>query len=388
MDPAIHTYRSKREKLLNRYPSVADLAQKAKKRIPVSAWAYLETGTGSEKLLDRNISDIQDVSFIPRFCKGLVEPSLDCTLLDVSYRLPFGIAPIGMAGFMWPGAEKIMATSAAAMDIPFCLSTVSCSTPEKIGPIAGEKPWFQLYPPKKAAIRKDLLQRAQENGFSTLVVTADVPIPSRRERTKKAGLKAPPILDFRLIGQGVVRPSWSYQTLLHGMPKLATVAPYTKAKRLDLVSQFVDEHWRGALDWDYCKALRSEWEGPMIIKGILHPKDAKKAIKIGFDAIVVSNHGGRQFDGAISSLSALKNIYSEIGDRVPLIFDSGIRSGLDIIRAIHSGASFVLLGRAFMYGVAALGPLGAYHVAEILKEDLHNNMVQLACPDIASLRKL
>ena len=226
-------------------------------------------------------------------------------------------------------------------------------------------------------MREDILQRAQAAGFHTLVVTADVPMASRRERSRKAGLSVPPKITPNLVWQGLTHPRWSFATLKRGLPRLRTVEHYAANKDLKFVSGFVGNRLGGTLDWAYCEELKASWNGPVILKGVLHPEDANKAIEVGLDGVWVSNHGARQFNGAPATIDALPAIVEAVSKRVPILFDSGIRSGLDIMRALALGADFVMAGRPFIYGVAALGRYGGDHVADILIDDLKNNMVQL-----------
>lgn len=371
----------------NQWPRLTDVAQKAKKRIPKVAWEYLDSGTGDEQLLQRNRAAFDRIQFVPRFCQGSLQATVATQLFGQNYSAPIGMAPVGLTGLMWPRAACFLAASAKRINIPFCLSTVGTETPETVGPIAGDMGWFQLYPPKDMALTKSLLERAKNAGFSTLVVTADVPMASRRERSKKAGLQMPPKITPALIWQGITHPQWSWATLKRGLPRLRTVAQYTQNNNIKFMSGFVGNRLGGTLDWAYCQRLKELWQGPVVLKGILHPEDAQKAIAIGLDGLYVSNHGGRQFNGAITALEALPAIAQVAKGKTPILFDSGIRSGLDAMRALYLGADFVLAGRPFVQGVAALGEFGGDHVANILIDDLKNNMVQLGVKDIAALRK-
>jgi len=370
-------YLSQKQKLLMRYPAVEDLALKARKRIPPVAWEYLITGTGRESLIERNIDAFDEITLNPQFCKGPLEPQTETTLFGQKYSAPFGIAPIGLTGLMWPKAELIMARAAAHNRLPYTLSTLATETPETVGPLAGEMGWFQLYPPREPELRKTLLDRAWNSGFRTLVVTADVPTPSRRERTKRAGLGIPPKITPSFIWQGITHPNWSLATLKRGIPNLRTVADYSEFRSMMSVGEFVEGQLGGNLSWEYCRQLRDIWQGPIVIKGLLHPQDALEAHKIGMDGIIVSNHGARQFDAAPSAIEALPPIVEVAKGKMAIMLDSGVRSGLDVLRAISLGAEFVFLGRAFLYGVAALGNLGAEHVIEIIGGDLKNSMCQL-----------
>ncbi|MEP1096300.1 MAG: alpha-hydroxy acid oxidase, partial [Cyclobacteriaceae bacterium] len=330
--------------MLNRYPAISDLAKRAKKRIPKVAWEYLETGTGEELLIKRNRRAFEDIVMTPQFCKGALNPNLETTILGKMYNAPFGIAPVGLTGLMWPRAEMYLAEAAKQSSIPFTLSTLATETPETVGPYVGDMGWFQLYPPRERELRKKLLDRANKSGFHTLVITADVPTPSRRERTKRAGLSTPPKMTPNFLWQGITHPAWSLGTLRNGLPKLRTVADYSDFNSMMSVGEFVSNQMGVELSWDYCKKVRDEWEGPVIIKGLLHPGDVEQALKIGLDGVVVSNHGGRQFDGAPSPLEVLPEMVRAIDGKMTVLFDSGARTGLDILKALSIGADFVLLG--------------------------------------------
>lgn len=373
-------------KLYPKYPSVNDLKVKAKKRIPNVAWEYLETGTGDELTIDKNRSALDKINLYPRFGRGKLIPKLSTTLLGQTYTAPYGIAPVGLTGLMWPQAEVYLANAAHRYGIPFTLSTVATETPERIGPLAGDLGWFQLYAPHDPQTRQHLLSRAWSAGFKTLVVTVDVPMPSRRERVVRAGLTTPPKVTPSFVWQGLKHPTWTINTLRRGLPRLRTVEQYSESKSLEQISYFMRDRWRGDISVDYLKAVRDEWKGNLIIKGILHQEDVDLAINIGADAIVVSNHGGRQFDGAPASITALQGITAQYKGRIPIIFDSGVRSGLDIVKALACGADFVLLGRAFLYAVAALGEQGVRHCIDLLSNDIQNNMVQLGVEGLNDLK--
>lgn len=381
------SYEKQQAKWATQYPMIQDLAKQAKKRIPQVGWEYLSAGTGDEDLLDRNIKAFQNITFLPRFCKGEFEADVSTTLFGRKYNAPIGVAPVGLTGLMWPRAEHYLAAACNRWKIPYTLSTVATETPETTGKYVGDMGWFQLYPPKDMDVTASLLQRAKDAGFHTLLVTADVPMASRRERTKRAGLAVPPKIRPKMIWEGMTHPIWTWYTLANGIPRLRTVEHYTNNSDMKFVSGFVGNRLGGSLDWAYCKWLKETWDGPVVLKGILHPEDARKAIDIGLDGISVSNHGARQFNGAPAAIEALPAIVKAVGGRVPIIFDSGIRTGLDAMRALYLGADFVLAGRAFLYGVAALGKYGGDHAAHILIDDLKNNMVQVGAANLAELRE-
>ncbi|HUS96831.1 MAG TPA: alpha-hydroxy acid oxidase [Hyphomicrobiaceae bacterium] len=371
--------------LRNRYPSIADLARKARSRIPHFAWEYLDSGTGYDVGAARNVSAMHDVRLTPRLLQGRLETDTATELWGVKYAAPFGVAPVGLTGLMWPGAELILARAAANYRIPYSLSTVATEAPETIGPVANGMGWFQLYPPRDPKIRKDLLARAKRAGFTTLLVTADVPTGSTRERQKRAGVAVPPKITPIMIFRCAIRPEWSLATLAHGTPRFRGIEQYVAAKDLQNMTAFIGQGLGGTLDWDYMKEVRREWDGPIVLKGLLDHEDVRRALAEGIDGIGVSNHGSRQCDGVPTAIEALPAIKDIVGDRAKIIFDSGIRSGLDIARALALGADFVLAGRAFMYAVAALGSRGGEHAAGLLLDDLKNNMVQLGCADVADL---
>lgn len=376
------------KKLMQRYPTVADLRRQACRRMPHVAHEYLEMGTGDEAGLARNLNKMAEVTLLPRFMFGELKPDASTTLFGREYRAPFGVSPVGLCGLMWPRSEQILARTAARYRFPYCLSTVATQTPETIGPIAGDMGWFQLYPPRAREVRADILQRVRDSGFTTLVVTADTPVGSRRERTIRAGMTMPPTISARFVWEALTHPTWTLRTLQEGLPTLSTLVKYAPSDDWKDVTAFVAQHVGGTLSWDYLREVRQEWKGPLVIKGLLHPADAEIAIDTGVDAIQVSNHGARQFDGAPSAIEALPAMVEGIRGRVPVLFDSGVRTGLDIIRALALGADFVFLGRAFMYAVAACGEEGGDLVAEILLADLAANLVNLGCATIADIRTI
>jgi L-lactate dehydrogenase (cytochrome) len=248
--------------------------------------------------------------------------------------------------------------------------------------------WFQLYPPKDRAIRDDLIRRARESGFKALIVTLDVPVYGMRERQRRVGLKESPKIGLRTMWQMAVRPSWVGATLRHGAPRFRTLEPYARNKDRNSASHFVLHELSAEVDIRYLAEIRELWSGPLLLKGILHPTDARKAVKLGVDGIIVSNHGGRQFDGAPASIEALPRIFEAVGGATTIMLDSGVRTGLDVVRAIVLGADFVLVGRGFLYGIGALGRRGGDHVVRILKDDVANNMTQLGVASLETLRHM
>lgn len=376
------------KRLMDKYPSISDLEKKAEKRIPKVSWLYLQSGTGRNVAADRNRSSFDKYALLPSFVKGKLDVNLQTSLFGHDYQVPFGVAPVGLTGLIWPKSELFLAKSANKYGYPYCLSTVATQTPEAVGEKVGNMGWFQLYPPKDPAIRADILKRAKDSGFHTLIITADVPAPGRREESRKSGMSLPVKFTPKMIWDGITHPKWTVNTLAEGLPTLRTVSAYSESKDMKSAAEYARFKFRGDLDWNYIKEVKELWDGPVILKGILSPADAIKAAEEGLDGICVSNHGGRQFDGAPAALDALPEIAKVVGDKMKIIFDSGITSGLDIIKALALGADFVLLGKAFMYGCAALGEKGADHVADILIEDITNNMKQLGVTTIEDVKNL
>lgn len=371
--------------LMDDLPAISDLQAKAKKRMPHFAWEYLDSGTGADQTRDRNIEALRNVNFIPQLLKGPLEPSTATTLFGVDYAAPIGIAPVGLTGLIWPGADAVLAKAAATKRIPYVLSTVATEEPEVAGPNADGMGWFQLYPPREEALRIDLIDRAAASGFTALVVTADVPTASRRERQRKARVRVPPVIGPKLVYQSAIHPAWAMGVLRNGLPRFRGLEKYIDQATMKNTAGFVGASLGGTLSFDYLSLVRDQWKGPLVVKGILDPDDAQRCIDHGADAVQVSNHGGRQLDGSPGAIDALPAVVERVGGAVPVLFDSGVRSGLDVARAIALGASFVFCGRAFLFGVAALGEAGAAHAYDILHEDLVNVMAQSGCAELSQL---
>lgn len=371
--------------LMDRYPSISDLERRAERRIPSFAWEYLASGTGDDWLVQDNLDAMHRIRFMPEFLKGDIDPSTQTELFGVTYDAPIGIAPVGLTSLMWPGADAALAGAAAKHRIPYTISTVATEKPEVAGPAADGMGWFQLYPPRQENLRRDIIDRAANSGFTTLVVTADVPWPSRRERQRKAQVRVPPVIGPKLISQAAIRPAWTMALLRNGMPRFKTIEDYPETKSMKTVAGFVSASLGNTLTPEYLTAVREQWDGPMVVKGILSPEGAQRCVDLGADGIQVSNHGARQLDGTVAGIDALAPIVDAVGGTVPVLFDSGVRSGLDVARAVALGASMVFCGRAFMFGLGALGDAGPSHAYEILKDGLVNTMHQVGCTRLDEL---
>jgi L-lactate dehydrogenase (cytochrome) len=367
------------------YPAISYLEAKAKNRLPHFAWEYLASGTGAGELVDRNNKALGAVTLVPQLLKGRLKPQVETEIFGITYAAPIGIAPVGLTGLIWPGADAALAQAAAEHRIPYVLSTVGTASPESAGAAADGMGWFQLYPPRKPEIRADLLERAANAGLTTLVVTADVPAGSRRERQRKARVRVPPVIGPRLVFQAAIHPAWTAGVLRNGMPRFRGLEKYADKDSMANMARFVGSNLGGTLSYEYLAEVRELWKGPLVVKGILDPGDAERCVELGADAIQVSNHGGRQLDGAPTPVDMLPVILERLDGAVPVFFDSGVRSGLDVARALALGADFVFAGRAFMFGLAALGPKGVGLAYQILQEDLVNAMAQSGCATLGEL---
>lgn len=366
-----------------KFPALIDLKKYAKRRIPHFVWEYLDSGTGNEATRIRNRAELQKILFHPSILHGDIKPKLNIELLGKKFSLPFGIAPVGMSGLIWPNAEIILAKAASNFNIPYTLSTVATQTPEDIASHIDGNAWFQLYPPNDSKILDDILSRVQNSGFSTLVLTVDVPEASRREKQIRGGLSHPPKLTGRLGFQALKRPIWLSGILRTGIPKMKLMQSYSTIKGRLSSTEHIGYLLRTSPDINYLRTLRKKWNGNLIVKGIMRGKDAKILEAEGIDAVWVSNHAGRQFDGTYASIEVLPEIKNSTN--LPIIFDSGIEGGLDIIRALSLGADFVMLGSAWHYALGALGHRGPNHLIDILSKDLNANMAQLGIEELKNI---
>ncbi len=370
------------------YPTIADLRAKAKKKIPKFAFEYLDGGCNDDVNLGKNMTDIQEVELRPEYLSIHTKSSMKTNLFGADYDAPFGIAPVGLQGLIWPNSAEILAKAAFDANIPFILSTVSTSSIETIAEITEGKAWFQLYHPAEEKVTDAILKRAEDSGYDVLVILADVPTFGYRPRDIRNGLAMPPRMTLNNILQIVGKPNWALQTLKHGQPTFKTLEPYMP-KGLDLkqLGAFMDQTFSGRLNEDKVKILRDKWKGKIIIKGIENVVDVEKSIALGMDGIIISNHGGRQLDAGESTIHSLQKIITTYKEQTKIMIDGGIRSGPDIARMLASGAEFTFMGRPFMYGVSALGKNGGNHTINILKTQLQQVMEQLCCERIEDFPK-
>ena len=372
--------------LADKYPRIADMKAKALKRMPHFSAEYLLSGTGYDRAMEHNQNVLKNIFLTPRYVKGTVKADLRTKIFNRTYNAPFGIAPVGMTSLIWPGAEIDLAKLANNENIPYTLSTVACASIEKVSPHLNGRGWFQLYPPKDKIIRDDLLKRAMDSGYEVLVITADIPASSRRERLRMAGVSVPPKINLRTIFQAAISPSWSLGVLRHGMPQFGTMDKYQKSQgNKKLKKGYAGSQMDRYLDWEYIEEVKKIWKGPVVLKGLMDNRDALKA-KDYVDGIYLSNHGGRQLDIAPSPLQVLPQIRKELGNNYPIIIDSGFYSGQDVTKGLILGADFVMIGRPFIIGVAAIGSKGAAHSHYIIKDEIENIMEQVCAKNITELK--
>ena len=370
-------------KIDTRYPSIDDLRNKARKKIPKFAFEYLDGGCNEDVNLHRNTSELREVQLKPNYLRNHGGSSTKTKLFGIEYDAPFGIAPVGLQGLMWPNSPEILAKAAFDHNIPFILSTVTTTSIERAAEITEGKAWFQLYHPTKDELRDDILKRAEAAECPVLVILCDVPSFGFRPRDIRNGLAMPPKMNISNILQAFGRPHWSLQTLKHGIPGFANLLPYMP-KDLDLkqLGKFMDQTFSGRLNEEKIKPIRDMWKGKIVLKGVASHYDAEQAIRLGLDGIIVSNHGGRQLDAGESTIKPLTSIAEKYGNQIEVMMDSGIRSGVDVARSLASGAKFTFMGRSFMYGVAALGTNGGNHTISLLKTELQQVMEQICCEKV------
>jgi L-lactate dehydrogenase (cytochrome) len=362
------------------YPSIDDLRNKAKSKVPRFAFEYLDGGCNEDVNLHKNTAVLHDVELKPLYLTKHSGSSMKTNLFGHEYDAPFGIAPVGLQGLMWPGAPEILAAAATEHNIPFILSTVTTASIETIGKITEGKAWYQLYHPADANLRDDILDRAAASGYKVLVLLCDVPSFGYRPRDIRNGLAMPPRMTLQNMIQIMGRPEWAIKTLLHGQPAFATMKKYMpKNLNMKQLGAYMNQTFSGRLNEERIKPIREKWKGKVILKGVASIEDTEMAIRLGLDGIIVSNHGGRQLDAGEAAVTSLQTIVQQYQDKITIMMDSGIRTGVDVARAMATGADFTFLGRTFMYSVAALGRQGGNHAIGILKTQLQQVMEQLCC---------
>jgi L-lactate dehydrogenase (cytochrome) len=369
--------------------STLDFREAARRRLPRFLFDYADGGANSEHTMRRNVLDLADVALRQRVLVGGGAVDLTTTLFGKERPLPVMLGPVGIAGMFRRRGETQAARAAKAAGIPFCLSTVSlCSLNEVVQAAGNEHVWFQLYVLRDRAFMRDLLATAQAAGVKTLVFTVDMPIPGARYRDAHSGMSGPHAPLRRML-QAIGNPAWAWDVGLNGRPhRLGNLEPLLgKASGLNDYIGWLGANFDPTIVWKDLEWIRASWTGPLILKGILDPEDARAAADIGADGIVVSNHGGRQLDGVLSSTRALPAVAEAVGDRLTVLADSGVRSGLDVVRMLALGAKGVLLGRAWLFAMAARGEAGVAQLLDLIAREMRVAMTLTGAHSIAEINR-
>ena len=354
--------------------SVADFREAARRRLPRFLFEYIDGGSYAEQTLRRNVGDLADIALRQRVLRDVSQLDLSTQLFGQKLALPVALAPIGLAGLNARRGERQAVRAAERAGVPFTLSTVGACPIGEVAAAASKPFWFQLYMIRDRAFMRDLLAQARAAGCSTLVFTVDMPVPGSRYRDHHTGLAGAPGLKGAVwrAAQAALRPGWAWDVGLRGRPHtLGNVAPVLQGRTgIEDFFAWMRNNFDPAINWRDLDFIRSEWTGPLVIKGILDPDDACEAAELGADGIVVSNHGGRQLDSVLSSARALPPIAQAVGDRLTVLADGGVRSGLDVVRMLALGAKGVMLGRAWAWALAAGGDAGIVKMLGIIEAEM------------------
>ena len=357
--------------------SIKDARELSRKRLPKLVFDFIDGASGDEKLAEINSIALDQIRLEPKVLRNVEKRSLKKKVLGYEFNFPFGFAPMGMTNLSWPGADSMLAAESARNNIPTCVSMASTTTLEKMYELSKGHSWMQLYIFQDENFVMELLERAKNTGYEIAILTVDVPVLSRRTRDDKNGFSYPFKIGPKQFFDFATHPTWSLSTLLSGIPKPMN---YVTSKSGDGI--FKRKESRGSTDWNTLKRVRDKWKGKLIVKGVMSPDDAIKIKEAGADAIQVSNHGGRQLDSATAAINMLPLIRKSVGSNFPLIFDSGIRSGSDIVRALAFGADYAMIGRPVMYAMGADGKKGLRRIVEIIKEEVSTTLGLVGLNDI------
>lgn len=368
--------------------SSADYREAARRRLPPFLFHYIDGGAYAEQTLRRNVDDLAAVALRQRVLKDMSQLDTSIELFGEKLALPVALSPVGLTGMYARRGELQAARAADARGVPFTMSSVSVCPIEEVAPKLRRPMWFQLYVLKDRGFMKNALERAQAAGCTTLVFTVDMPVPGARYRDAHSGMSGP-YAELRRYVQAVMHPRWAWDVGLWGRPHdLGNVSTYLgKATGLADYMGYLGANFDPAISWKDLEWIRAFWKGPMVIKGILDPEDAKDAVRFGADGIVVSNHGGRQLDGVLSSARALPPIADAVKGQIKILVDSGIRNGLDVVRAVALGADAAMIGRAYIYALAAAGEAGVSHLLELLEKEMRVAMTLTSVARVADITR-
>ncbi len=371
--------------------NIADFREAARRRLPRFLFEYMDGGSYAEVTLRKNGEELSEIALRQRVLRDVSELDLSTELFGQKLALPVALAPIGLAGLNARRGECQTVRAAEAAGIPFTLSTVSACSLGEVAAAASKPFWFQLYMIRDRAFMRDLLAQAREAQCSALVFTVDMPVPGSRYRDYRTGLAGSPGLKGAAwrFAQAAAKPGWAWDVGLWGRPHaLGNVAPVLKGRSgIEDFFAWMRENFDPSIHWRDLEFIRSEWKGPLILKGMLDPEDAKEAAELGADGIVVSNHGGRQLDGVLSTAKALPPIAEAVGDRLTVLADGGVRSGLDVVRMLALGAKGVLLGRAWSYALAAGGEAGVTKMLRLIEAEMRVAMSLTGVRQISDINK-
>jgi L-lactate dehydrogenase (cytochrome) len=366
------------EKCLN----ISDLRRAAKRRAHKMVFDYIDGGAEDEVTLERNRQAFGNYELLFKILAGIKAVDLSTTILSTRSDVPFILSPSAGNRLFHKDGERAVAKAAEAFGAIYCLSTLSSVSMEEIGALIKSPKWFQLYVWKDRSLVKEMLVRAKAAGFSTLILTADLPIHGNRERDPRNGFTIPPSLGPRQIWQGMKRPAWSYDYLTSPAVQFANLSSKTSAETLE---SFVRGQLYQAFSWDDAEWLLGEWNGPAVLKGVVRADDAMRALRVGFSGLMISNHGGRQLDHCAPPISLVENLRDRLGDEMTLIVDGGVRRGTDIIKALALGADGVGFARPYLYGLATAGEAGVMRALEIMKTELERDMALLGTKSISDI---
>jgi L-lactate dehydrogenase (cytochrome) len=373
------------------FPNVSYLRKQARRKLPHFAFEYCDGGAGADGGIARNWSALDAVELVPRYGVTTALPPVDVELFGKRYSAPFGVAAMGGPSLVFPGADQYLAAAAQRARVPYTLGLVGSMAVERAAEIAPDVLWFQLYRCSRNdhAIGFDLVKRADACGVQVLALTVDVPVRTTRSREVAVGITSPFRPDLRMLAGIVTSPGYLVSLLRHGQPRFANLKPYV-ADTADVneVAAFARREMGGAFTWDEVARYRERWKRPLVVKGILHPADAEKCVALGVDGIVVSNHGGRQVEGLPAPIDVLPAIARAVGGRAAVLFDSGIRSGLDVVRAVALGADAAFAGKAFLWGLGALGAEGPGHVIDLMIDEMKSTFGQIGAARPAQARSV
>lgn len=390
--PAGNSRNPRFAQLHRHYPSIDYLRRRARRHIPHFAFEYADGGSGTDDTgIRRNWAALDAVELVPRYGVMPSLPPCDVELFGRRYSAPVGVAPMGGPSIIWPGGDVHLARAAQRARIPYALSTAGGATIEEIARVAPDVFWFQLYrlARDQHAIGLDLVRRAEAAGCRALVLTLDVPVRTTRPREVATGIAGAFNVNPAILSQIARAPGWALAVLKHGAPRFANLRSYVGAgASLNDVIAFAQREMRGAFTWDEVRMYRDRWKGTLVVKGILHPQDAETAVSLGADGILVSNHGGRQVEALPAAIDALPSIVRQVGKRATVMMDSGVRSGSDVVRACALGAAAAFAGKAFLWGLGALGEAGPGHVADLLIEETQAALGQLGAHSVEATRAL